>query len=198
MTPAEAAALDDEQPLTTDDERQAAEVQVLHPETHSDGRGTIRIGEFEMDLRPINVKYERMLAAIVNPIFSTFQKELTKGDVDFAALAAFQDGFTGCLHELCKMYGKPIGKEYIEEQLGSDEIREILERQLRLSRRNLFLLVNLRNLLTTASQSVLQTNRIADEANALVTQQLALPTRASAKAGASPSTPSSADTPPGS
>lgn len=180
-------------PRLTDDELHVAEVQVLHPETHSDGKGIIRIGEHEFELRPLNVKYERQLAAIVNPVFANFQKAIKNAgsdNLDFSIMGEFQDAFTGIVHELAKMYGKHIPKEEIEDKLGSDEIRDIIERQLELSRKNLFLLVNLRNLLTTAAQSVRHTNRIAQVADDLVSQQLALPTSASASPGESPSTSS--------
>lgn len=175
------------------EEREEAETRVLVPEVDT---VRVKIGEHEVDLRPLTIKFAKQIAAIANPIFSKLAN-LKEANFDYGIMTELQDGLTKALCVLGQFYRIPLNAEYIEENLTSTEVRMLLDQQLELTRNNDHLAASLRHLLTAAQRNVEVTQLIARQTTALPLEK-ELPLSPSVKPGESASTSSSPATPEGS
>ena len=170
---------------------QRAEEKVLSPESHS---LRVTIGDHTVELQPLPIKWAKQLAAIINPVFVEFSK-MGPTNFDYAIMVKIQDGFTKALCVLGQRYGIPLNVEYIEEHLSSSDVRDVLDKQLELTKDNDFLLAALRNLLTAALRNVEVTKQLASIPTTLA---MDASSGLSASPGESPSPSSSSATPGGS
>lgn len=199
-------------PFERREEYEAAEAQVMDPKTH---RVSVRFGAEEVILTPLKGRWEQRLDNIVRKMFGSLQKTQEGGN-EADALAV--DPIYETLYEGCELIAKRhrleergIDRKWIEENLDSAEMQEIIDRQLEVCRESSFLrrgaqpLWKLLSAIFDAMSRELSTTNIEALTKTLAstpsppTASGAGPSGSSpsARPGESPQTISSADTPEG-
>lgn len=137
-----------------------AQDRVLFPEAHA---VKIQICKEEVDLRPLPLKYARLLSKRLQKVVRGFQdrSDEFKENADMEIADALRD----CLLILVEFYNiEGIDSDTIEEQMTIPEIKTVVSLQARINEDDDFLLMPLQSIIGVISSATAAARRVRDQA----------------------------------